>query len=192
MGIKYQATPGAEPCQILLHVRMLDKDNVSQQEALGLVGVNLIHGALFHYQVPDDLMHALLDDLSAERIEVDMIKFSGPEFLQVDHRLMSLKLVQLDGEASLDGPEYAGVLAPVVTEHGGDARSGGRRLPGHEPRPRRGHAHGPRRGRVALPERAGCEPSAHRDGARRARVAAHDRVVISASAAARARTGPCC
>jgi hypothetical protein len=96
MGVKYQAKPDAEPSQILLHVRMLDKDNVSQQEALGIIGVNLIHGALFLFESPDDLMHSLLDDLSAERIEVDMIKFSGPEFLEVDHRLMSLKLVQLE------------------------------------------------------------------------------------------------
>jgi len=96
MGIKYQATPGAEPCQIVVHVRMLDKNNVSQQQALGIIGVNLIYGALFHYAIPDDLMNSLLDNLSAERIEVDMIKFSGPEFRAVDHRLMSLKLVQLE------------------------------------------------------------------------------------------------
>ncbi|WP_435008233.1 TonB-dependent receptor [Tundrisphaera lichenicola] len=96
MGIKYQAKPGAEPSQIVLHVRMLDKDNVSQQQALGIIGVNLIHGAMFHFEDPDELMHSLLDDLSAERIEVDMIKFSGPEFRDVDPRLMSLKLVQLE------------------------------------------------------------------------------------------------
>ena len=96
MGIKYQATPGAEPSQIVLHVRMLDKDNVSQQQALGIIGVNLIHGAFFSYANPDELMNSLIDDLSAERIEVDMIKFSGPEFQGIDHRLMSLKLVQLE------------------------------------------------------------------------------------------------
>ena len=95
MGIKYQATPGAEPSQIVIHVRMLDKDNVSQQQALGIVGVNLVYGALFHFADPDELMQSLLDDLSTQRVEVDMIKFSGPEFRDVDHRLMSLKLVQL-------------------------------------------------------------------------------------------------
>jgi hypothetical protein len=96
MGIKYQATPGAEPCQIVAHVRMLDKDNVAQQQALGIIGVNLIYGALYHFADTDDLMQSLIDDLTAERIEVDMIKFSGPEFQGVDHRLMSLKLVQLE------------------------------------------------------------------------------------------------
>ncbi len=95
MGIRYQANPGARPSQIVVHVRMLDKDNVSQQQALGIVGVNLIYGALYHFDSPDELMQSLLDDLSTQRIEVDMIKFSGPEFRDVDHRLMSLKLVQL-------------------------------------------------------------------------------------------------
>jgi len=96
MGIKFQSTPGSEPSQILVHVRMLDKDNVAQQQALGIIGVNLIHGALYHFDDPDELMHGLLDDLTAERIEVDMIKLSGPEFRSIDHRLMSLKLVQLE------------------------------------------------------------------------------------------------
>ena len=75
---------------------MLDKDNVSQQQALGIIGVNLIYGGSYHFSAPDDLMNSLINDLSAERIEVDMIKFSGPEFQAVDHRLMSLKLVQLE------------------------------------------------------------------------------------------------
>ncbi|OJW09049.1 MAG: nicotinate-nucleotide adenylyltransferase [Planctomycetales bacterium 71-10] len=96
MGIKFQATPGAAPSQIVLHVRMLDKDNISQQQALGVVGVNLIHGALYLYDRPDELIRALIDDLSSARIEIDMVKFSGPEFGSIDHRLMSLKLVQLD------------------------------------------------------------------------------------------------
>lgn len=95
MGIKYQATPESEPSQIVIHVRMLDKSNVQQQEALGIIGVNLIYGALFHFEVPDDLLASLLDNLSVERIEVDMIKLSGPSYEGIDHRLMSLKLVQL-------------------------------------------------------------------------------------------------
>jgi hypothetical protein len=95
MGIQYQARPEAEPSRIVLHVRMLDKNNVAQQEALGIFGINLIYGALFHFEVPDDLMTSLLDNLSVERIEVDLVQFSGPEFRNIDHRLMALKLVQL-------------------------------------------------------------------------------------------------
>jgi hypothetical protein len=97
MGISYQSEFEAPPNRIVIHVRMLDKETLSQQEALGILGVNLIYGALFHKDsdTPDGLMRCLLDDLSAERIEVDMIAFSGPQFGGVDHRLMALKLVQL-------------------------------------------------------------------------------------------------
>ena len=97
MGIAYQSEPGAEPNRIVIHVRMLDKETLAQQEALGILGVNLIYAAL-NYQAdsePDELMRSLLDDLSTERIEVDMIAFSGPRFHKIDHRLMALKLVQL-------------------------------------------------------------------------------------------------
>jgi hypothetical protein len=35
-----------------------------------------------------------MDELSRERVEIDMIKFSGPAFVGLDHRLMSLQLVE--------------------------------------------------------------------------------------------------
>ncbi|MCB0670245.1 MAG: TonB-dependent receptor [Saprospiraceae bacterium] len=95
MGIKYQAHPRDEDSQIILHVRMLDHDNPSQQEALGIVGVNLLYGAFFLHHRPDQLIKSLLDGLSTDRIEIDMIEFSGIEFRHVDNRIMSLRLVQL-------------------------------------------------------------------------------------------------
>lgn len=94
MGIKFQTHPRSEPSQIVIHVHMLDKDNISQYEALGIIGVNLIHAALFHCEKPELVIEALADNLTTNRIEVDMIKFTGPQFQKVNHRLMSLKLVQ--------------------------------------------------------------------------------------------------
>ena len=38
MGIRFQAAAGADDSQIVLHVRMLDPQNLQQQEALGIVG----------------------------------------------------------------------------------------------------------------------------------------------------------
>lgn len=95
MGVRYQAHPRDETSQIVIHVRMLDKTNALQQEALGIVGVNLLYGACMLHHSPDQLIESLLDNLSTERIEIDMIEFSGIEFRHVDNRLMSLKLVQL-------------------------------------------------------------------------------------------------
>jgi hypothetical protein len=94
MGIRFQAQPGGEASQIIIHVRMLDHENLQQQEALGIVGVNLIHGTLYLSDNPVAFLRSLADDLSDGRIEVDMIKFSGAAFAGVDDRLMSLQLVQ--------------------------------------------------------------------------------------------------
>jgi hypothetical protein len=94
MGVKFQLQPQAEPCEIIIHVNMLDKENVQQQEALGTVGVNLTYGAFYLHSEPEKLIASLLDGLSTSRIEVDMIKFSGPFFNHVDNRLMALQLVE--------------------------------------------------------------------------------------------------
>lgn len=95
MGIRFQAHPRDQDSQIIIHVRMLDTENALQQEALGIVGVNLLYGAFFLNHEPDQLIESLLDDLSTRRIEIDMIEFSGIAFRHVDNRVMSLRLVQL-------------------------------------------------------------------------------------------------
>ena len=74
---------------------MLDAFTASQQETVGLVGVNLIYGAYACLQDPTALMKSLMDGLDRRRIEIDLIKFSGPVFAGVDNRLMSLQLVEL-------------------------------------------------------------------------------------------------
>lgn len=95
MGIRFQASPLADDSCIVIHARMLDDDNASQQEALGIVGVNLVHGAYNLHGDPDQLVATLVDGLSPQRIEIDMIDVSGPAFINVDNRILSLRLVQL-------------------------------------------------------------------------------------------------
>jgi len=93
VGIRFQSAPRTEPNDIVLHVRMLDETNLQQQEALGIVGVNLVHGAFFKRNDLRSLVASLTDDLEAGRIEIDMIRFSGPDFAMVDNRIMCLELV---------------------------------------------------------------------------------------------------
>jgi hypothetical protein len=112
MGVKYQAHPRDEDSQIILHVRMLDHENGLQQEALGIVGVNLLYAAFFLHHKPQMMLESLLDNLSTARIEIDMIELSGIEFRHVDNRVMSLKLVQLGlSGAAMFGPS-GDVLQP--------------------------------------------------------------------------------
>src|SRR2546427_726183 len=93
LGIRFQTRPGSEPAQIIIHVRMLDKENLQQQEALGIIGINLIYSALSLHG-KETLIPALLDNLTRDRVDVDMIKFSGAGFDKVDNRLMALQLVE--------------------------------------------------------------------------------------------------
>ena len=105
MGVKYQAHPRDQDSQIIIHVRMLDRENDLQQETLGIVGVNLLYGAFFLHHKPEMLLESLLDNLTIQRVEIDMIEFSGIEFRHVDNRIMSLKLVQLGlSGAAMFGP----------------------------------------------------------------------------------------
>src|SRR5579864_4558153 len=92
LGVRFQTQPRGEPSQIMIHVRMLDEANVDQQEALGVLGINLIYGAFYHAE-PERLISSLQENLAPGRIEVDLIKFTGPVFKGVDNRLMSLQLV---------------------------------------------------------------------------------------------------
>jgi len=95
MGLKFQSRPHDEPSQIMIHVRMLDAEASLQQEALGIVGVNLLFGGFFLHNEPELLVESLLDKLTTGRVEIDMIEFRGIEFRAVDNRLIALKLVQL-------------------------------------------------------------------------------------------------
>jgi hypothetical protein len=94
MGVRFQSEPRTGPSQIIMHVRMWDKENLQQQEALGVLGVNLVYAALYHDDNIDRFLQTLLDDLTIDRVEVDMIKFSGPAFKDVDNRLVTLRLVK--------------------------------------------------------------------------------------------------
>jgi len=94
LGIRFQTAPLEEPSEIMIHVRMLDRKNVLQQEALGIVGTNLIYGAFYYRDEPEKFIRSLADNLGTDRVEVDMLKFSGPAFTQVDNRLLSLHLVK--------------------------------------------------------------------------------------------------
>src|SRR5215471_2323389 len=126
LGIKFQTQPGREPSTIIIHVRMLDWETPRQQEAVGILGVNLIHAAFYQHLEPARLIGSLLDGLTSQRVEVDMIKFSGPAFKAVDNRLMALQLVEqwlteaamftADGESVI--PSELLYKKPVLLERG--------------------------------------------------------------------------
>jgi len=94
LGVRLQLKPNTAPCEIVLHLRLLDETNQDQMDALGKVGVNLIHAAFYYRDSLHRFVESLADGLIAGRVEVDMLRFSGEGFRYVDNRLCALQLVQ--------------------------------------------------------------------------------------------------
>ncbi len=94
IGVRFQIKPGAIPNDVVLHVRLLENDSLQQQQTLGVLGVNLIYACYYNYQYPNSFLKSLLDDISSDRIEIDMIRMSGPDLAYVDNRLLAVQLVK--------------------------------------------------------------------------------------------------
>src|SRR5205814_73128 len=76
LGVRLQHLPQQAPSDVIIHAHLLDRDAAHEQEALGVLGVNLIHAALYQHATPEQLIASLIDDLARERVEIDMVKFS--------------------------------------------------------------------------------------------------------------------
>ena len=115
MGIKFQTNSKESYSEVHIHVRFHSFDAKAQQEALGLMGLNLIYGAYYKHNEPRKLLRYLYDHIDPSAIEIDTINFSGPLFNQVDNRLMSLELVK-NGmtKAVMFGPNGNNILPARV------------------------------------------------------------------------------
>ncbi|MFM7240794.1 MAG: TonB-dependent receptor [Opitutia bacterium] len=106
IGLRFQEAPLAAPSEVLLHLRLWDKDAGRQQDALGIVGVNLIHAALNARPGVDAFLTALVEGVGVGRVEVEFVHFKGPAFGAFDNRSAALRLVRLGlTDAVLFGPE---------------------------------------------------------------------------------------
>ncbi len=93
VGLRFQTKPNGPFNECIIHIKMRDNDALLQQQAVGVIGVNLIFGCFF-IKEPEELLVSLVDGLVPERIGIDMFRLTGPDFEHVDNRLMSLKLVK--------------------------------------------------------------------------------------------------
>ncbi len=105
LGIRFQLHPDGQANDLVLHVRMLDNDNHLQQQAIGILGVNLIYACFRYYQEPETMLQSLIDGLRG-RVKIDMVRLTGPDFESVDNRLLSLYLVKHQlSEVAIFGPD---------------------------------------------------------------------------------------
>ncbi|NBV44530.1 MAG: TonB-dependent receptor [Planctomycetia bacterium] len=95
LGLRFQHASGSAPSDILVHTRLLDGTAVAQQEALGRLGVNVLHAAFHRAADPLGMLGGLLDDIGRTRLEIDWVRVAGPAFPTNDNRLLALELVRL-------------------------------------------------------------------------------------------------
>jgi hypothetical protein len=93
IGLRFQLQPGGPPNEILLHINMRDPSNVLQQEAIGILGVNLIYAAFYQQETKDSFFAGLAQDVQKERIEIDFVDFRGPAFASWDRSTLLAYLV---------------------------------------------------------------------------------------------------
>jgi hypothetical protein len=93
VGLRFQSQPGGPPNDVLLHINMRDPVNVLQQEAIGILGVNLIHAAFYELQTRETFLRGVAQDVVKERIEIDYIEFRGLAFESWDQRTLLAHLV---------------------------------------------------------------------------------------------------
>ncbi len=96
MGLKFQHTPTEEPSQVILHVRMLDQSNLQQQEALGILGVNLIYACYNSFSDIKKFLASLIEGDLSHRVEINLAHFEGPIFKTVDQTLAQLLLLETE------------------------------------------------------------------------------------------------
>ena len=93
IGLRFQLTPGQKPSDFIIHVLLNDPDAQLQQETVGIIGTNMLH-ACFNETDPKEILKHLYDNLSKDKVQIDMIEVLGPAFDYVDNRLLSLTLVK--------------------------------------------------------------------------------------------------
>ena len=93
VALRFQMQPGGPANDVLLHINMRDPSNVLQQEAIGILGVNLIYSAFYQSQVEESFLAGLGEDVLKERIEIDYMDLRGPAFESWDRRTLLARLV---------------------------------------------------------------------------------------------------
>lgn len=112
MGLRFQLHPMSEPNNCVIHVVLKDNDTLRQQQTMGIVGVNLIYGCFNYFANPEHLLNSLLDNITSGSIEIDLFELSGPDFEDIDNRLLALKMVKNGlSKVAMFGPD-GNVLQP--------------------------------------------------------------------------------
>ena len=113
IGLRFQLQPGGPPNDIVLHINMRDSSNVLQQQAIGILGVNLIYATFYELASKEAFLEALTQDVVADRIEIDYIDVRGPTFDGWDRRALLVHLVRAGLAEAVFFPSKGSAIPPA-------------------------------------------------------------------------------
>jgi hypothetical protein len=94
IGVRFQNKIGEEANDVIIHIKLHDNSHKAQQEAIGILGVNLVHACYFLNESIESFFTGLVERIPRDRMEIDMIRVSGPTFAKIDNRIIALQLVK--------------------------------------------------------------------------------------------------
>ena len=116
VGLRFQREPRGQPNDILLHINLQDPTNLLQQEAIGILGVNLIYAAFYHSQPKEYFFQSIAKDVE-NRIEIDYVDLRGPTFETWDRRALLVHLVRAGFAKAVCFPWSSGPVPPSEVLH---------------------------------------------------------------------------
>jgi hypothetical protein len=116
VGLRFQVQPGGEPNDLLLHINMRDSSNVLQQDAIGVLGVNLIYAALYQLQSKESFLENIAQDIE-KRIEIDYVDLRGPAFQSWEQRALLVHAVQAALAQAVCFPSSGSPVPPMEALH---------------------------------------------------------------------------
>ena len=116
VGLRFQVQPGGEPNDLLLHINMRDSSNVLQQDAIGVLGVNLIYAALYQLQSKESFLENVAQDIE-KRIEIDYVDLRGPAFQSWEQRALLVHAVQAALAQAVCFPSSGSPVPPMEALH---------------------------------------------------------------------------
>jgi hypothetical protein len=112
LGVRFQLQPRREPSDVVLHVNLQDQSNLQQQQAVGVLGVNLVYAVFHHLGTSEEFLKSVAEDLPLSRIEIDCVELSGPAFQSWDRAILHASLITLGLAEAIVFPAEGNILPP--------------------------------------------------------------------------------
>ncbi|MGC1782457.1 MAG: hypothetical protein WA708_08070 [Acidobacteriaceae bacterium] len=116
VGLRFQLQPGGEPNDIVLHINLQDPSNPLEQEAIGILGVNLIYAVFYQLETKESFFESIAQDLE-KRIEIDYAEVRGAAFEGWDQRAILVQLVRAGLAEAVCFPSSGPPVPPTEVLH---------------------------------------------------------------------------